>query len=223
MIKSAYLKEKRRHHMDAVVKPLVPAKAASKITHKKPSRDEVEAAVRTLLLWTGDNPDREGLLDTPKRVAKAFKELFGGYEQNPHEELDRVFEEVDGYDDMVLVRDIPFHSHCEHHMVPFIGKAHIAYFPEGGVVGLSKLARVVDIYARRLQTQEAMSAQITDCISDVLKPRGLAVMLEAEHMCMAMRGIQKQGVSTVTTQFTGVFRDDPTEQMRFFTMLRGSK
>jgi GTP cyclohydrolase IA len=223
MIKSAYLKEKRRHHMDAVVKPLVPAKAASKITHKKPSRDEVEAAVRTLLLWTGDNPDREGLLDTPKRVAKAFKELFGGYEQNPHEELERVFEEVDGYDDMVLVRDIPFHSHCEHHMVPFIGKAHIAYFPEGGVVGLSKLARVVDIYARRLQTQEAMSAQITDCISDVLKPRGLAVMLEAEHMCMAMRGIQKQGVSTVTTQFTGVFRDDPTEQMRFFTMLRGSK
>jgi GTP cyclohydrolase IA len=209
--------------MDAVVKPLSSAKAAPKTTHKKPSRSEVEDAVRTLLLWTGDNPDREGLLDTPKRVAKAFKELFGGYEQNPHEELERVFEEVDGYDDMVLVRDIPFHSHCEHHMVPFIGKAHIAYFPEGGVVGLSKLARVVDIYARRLQTQEAMSAQITDCISDVLKPRGLAVMLEAEHMCMAMRGIQKQGVSTVTTQFTGVFRDDPTEQMRFFTMLRGTK
>ncbi len=156
-------------------------------------------------------------------MAKAYRELFSGYEQDPREELERVFEEVDGYDDMVLVRDIPFHSHCEHHMVPFIGKAHIAYFPEGGVVGLSKLARVVDIYARRLQTQEAMSAQITDCINDVLKPRGLAVMLEAEHMCMAMRGIQKQGVSTVTTQFTGLFRDEPSEQMRFFTMLRGSK
>ncbi len=208
--------------MDAVVKPLSAAKPARKV-HKKPSRDEVEAAVRTLLLWTGDDPDREGLLDTPKRVAKAYRELFSGYEQDPREELERVFEEVDGYDDMVLVRDIPFHSHCEHHMVPFIGKAHIAYFPEGGVVGLSKLARVVDIYARRLQTQEAMSAQITDCINDVLKPRGLAVMLEAEHMCMAMRGIQKQGVSTVTTQFTGLFRDEPSEQMRFFTMLRGSK
>jgi GTP cyclohydrolase IA len=209
--------------MDAVVKTLSPAKPVLKTVQKKPSRDEVEAAVRTLLLWTGDNPDREGLLDTPKRVAKAYLELFGGYSQDPREELARVFEEVDGYDDMVLVRDIPFHSHCEHHMVPFIGKAHIAYFPQGGVVGLSKLARVVDIYARRLQTQEAMSAQITECIDDVLKPRGLAVMLEAEHMCMAMRGIQKQGVSTVTTQFTGVFRDDPTEQMRFFTMLRGSR
>jgi GTP cyclohydrolase IA len=209
--------------MDAVVKPLSVALAAPRKLRKKPSRDEVEAAVRTLLLWTGDDPDREGLLDTPKRVAKAFKELFGGYDQNPREELERVFEEVDGYDDMVLVRDIPFHSHCEHHMVPFIGKAHIAYFPQGGVVGLSKLARVVDIYARRLQTQEAMSAQIVECIDDVLKPRGLAVMLEAEHMCMAMRGIQKQGVSTVTTQFTGVFRDDPAEQMRFFTMLRGSR
>jgi GTP cyclohydrolase IA len=209
--------------MDAVVKPLSVALAAPRKTRKKPSRDEVEAAVRTLLLWTGDDPDREGLLDTPKRVAKAFKELFGGYEQDPREELERVFEEVDGYDDMVLLRDIPFHSHCEHHMVPFIGKAHIAYFPQGGVVGLSKLARVVDIFARRLQTQEAMSAQIVECIDDVLKPRGLAVMLEAEHMCMAMRGIQKQGVSTVTTQFTGVFRDDPAEQMRFFTMLRGSR
>jgi GTP cyclohydrolase IA len=209
--------------MDAVVKPFGPAKTEVRKTHKKPSKDEVEAAVRTLLLWTGDDPDREGLLDTPKRVSKAFTQLFGGYSQDPREELERVFEEVDGYDDMVLVRDIPFHSHCEHHMVPFIGKAHIAYFPSGGVVGLSKLARVVDIYARRLQTQEAMSAQIVECIDDVLKPRGLAVMLEAEHMCMAMRGIQKQGISTVTTQFTGVFRDDPTEQMRFFTMLRGSK
>jgi GTP cyclohydrolase IA len=209
--------------MDAVVKPLSVVPTAPRKTHRKPVREDVEAAVRTLLLWTGDDPDREGLVDTPRRVAKAFKELFGGYEQDPREELERVFEEVDGFDDMVLLRDIPFHSHCEHHMVPFIGKAHIGYFPQGGVVGLSKLARVVDIYARRLQTQEAMSAQITDCINDVLKPRGLAVMLEAEHMCMAMRGIQKQGVSTVTTQFTGLFRDEPSEQMRFFTMLKAGK
>ena len=156
-------------------------------------------------------------------MTKAFEELFGGYAQDPHEELARVFEEVDGYDDMIIVRDIPFHSHCEHHMVPFIGKAHIGYFPSEGVVGLSKLARVVDIFARRLQTQEAMTAQISQCIDDVLKPRGLAVMIEAEHMCMAMRGIQKQGVSTVTTQFTGAFRNDPAEQMRFFTLMRAGK
>jgi GTP cyclohydrolase IA len=209
--------------MDAVVKPFVPALQEPKKKIRKPSRGEVEQAVKTLLLWTGDDPDREGLLDTPKRVAKAFEQLFGGYAQDPREELERVFEEVQGYDDLVIVRDIPFHSHCEHHMVPFVGKAHIGYYPQGGVVGLSKLARVVDIYARRLQTQEAMSAQIIECIQDVLKPRGVALMIEAEHMCMAMRGIQKQGVSTVTTQFTGIFRDDPSEQMRFFTLLRGSK
>jgi GTP cyclohydrolase I len=209
--------------MDAVVKPLKPAVPAERKKLKKPTRDEVEAAVHTLLLWTGDDPSREGLLDTPKRVAKAYTQLFGGYDLDPREELERVFEEVDGYDDIVVVRDIPFFSHCEHHMVPFVGKAHIGYFPNEGVVGLSKLARVVDIYARRLQTQEAMTAQIVQCIDDVLKPRGLAVMIEAEHMCMAMRGIQKQGVSTVTTLFTGVFRDEPSEQMRFFTLLRGAR
>ncbi len=206
--------------MDAVVKPLQSVKPAPAPV-LRPSREEAEEAVRVLLRWAGDDPDREGLLDTPKRVTKAYGELFGGYREDPREHLERVFEEVEGYDDMVLVRDITFFSHCEHHMVPFVGKAHIAYYPSEGVVGLSKLARVVETYARRLQTQETMTAQITEAIDTVLKPRGIAVMIEAEHMCMSMRGVQKQGASTVTSQFTGVFRDDPTEQVRFYTLLRG--
>jgi GTP cyclohydrolase I len=210
--------------MDAILSPArdltVDAEAR---TVERPSRDDVEAAVRTLIAWTGDDPMREGLLDTPKRVAKAYRELFGGYGEDAATMLRRVFEEVAGYDDIVLVRDIPFHSHCEHHMVPFVGKAHIAYYPDGGVVGLSKLARVVDIYARRLQTQEALTAQIVSAIDEGLRPRGVAVMIEAEHMCMVMRGVQKAGVSTVTTQFTGVFRDDPTEQVRFMTLLRAGR
>ena len=206
--------------MDAVVKPLHSVKPALAPV-LRPSREEAEEAVRVLLRWAGDDPSREGLLDTPKRVTKAYGELFGGYREDAREHLERVFEEVEGYDDMVLVRDISFASHCEHHMVPFVGKAHIAYYPSEGVVGLSKLARVVETYARRLQTQETMTAQITDAIDSVLKPRGIAVMIEAEHMCMSMRGVQKQGASTVTSQFTGVFRDDPTEQVRFYTLLRG--
>jgi GTP cyclohydrolase I len=189
----------------------------------RPSREEAEAAVRTLIRWAGDDPDREGLLDTPSRVAKAYGELFGGYGQDAHRMLERVFEEVGGYDDIILVRDIPFFSHCEHHMVPFVGKAHIGYYPNEGVVGLSKLARVVDAYARRLQTQENLTAQIVRTIDDVLRPRGVAVMLEAEHQCMTMRGVQKSGVSTITTQFTGVFRDDPTEQVRFMTLVRSGR
>jgi GTP cyclohydrolase IA len=210
--------------MDVVVKPLKNKDLhVLKNTSIRPTREEAEAAVRVLIRWTGENPDREGLLDTPKRVVKAYDSLFGGYAQNPAEELERVFEEVEGYDDLILVRDIPFYSHCEHHMVPFVGKAHIGYYPSEGVVGLSKLARVVDIFARRMQTQEAMTAQIAQVINDTLNPRGLAVLIEAEHMCMAMRGIQKQGVSTVTTQFSGVFRDEPTEQVRFFSLLRGFK
>ncbi|EEY06725.1 GTP cyclohydrolase I [Brucella pinnipedialis M163/99/10] len=160
--------------------------------HKKPGKAEAEAAVRTLLLWAGEDPDREGLLETPKRVAKAYQELFGGYSESPEEVLGTTFEEVAGYDDMVLVKDISFFSHCEHHMVPIIGKAHVAYLPEGRVVGLSKIARVVDIFARRLQTQESITAQIADSIQRILKPRGVAVMIEAEHMCMAMRSIRKR-------------------------------
>jgi len=208
--------------MDAVLKPLN-ANIPNQQHSKKPSELEVQAAVRTLLRWIGEDPSREGLLDTPARVAKAYGEMFSGYEQDPADELGRTFEEVAGYDDMVLVRDIGFHSHCEHHMVPIIGKAHVAYLPDRRVVGLSKIARVVDIFAHRLQTQEAMTAQIAGTIQDVLNPRGVAVMLEAEHMCMAMRGIRKQGSSTLTSTFTGAFRDHPEEQVRFMTMLRAGR
>ncbi len=186
----------------------------------RPSQAEVEAAVRTLLRWTGDNPDREGLKDTPKRVANAYREMFGGYDKCPADELGRTFEEVSGYNELVLIKDIHFHSHCEHHMVPIIGKAHVGYLPDGRVVGLSKIARVVDIFAHRLQTQESMTAQIAGVIQDVLNPRGVAVMIEAEHMCMAMRGIRKQGSTTMTSTFTGAFQDQPEEQIRFLTMLR---
>ncbi len=217
--------------MDAVVKTSTseiagsnrPAMAIVEPQHTiRPTRAEAEEAVRTLLRWAGENPGREGLIETPARVVKAYSELFRGYEEDGEEILARVFEEVDGYDDMVLVRDIPFASHCEHHMVPFIGKAHIAYYPNKGVVGLSKLARVVDVFARRLQTQESMTAQISDTIEAALKPRGIAVLIEAEHMCMSMRGVQKQGSSTMTARFTGLF-DKPEEQARFFTMVRMGK
>ena len=212
--------------MDAVVKSLLereqPELPGSPVV--RPTREEAEAAVRVLLRWTGDDPSREGLRDTPKRVVKAFEEFFSGYSEDASNVLARVFEEVHGYDDAVVVRDIPFSSHCEHHMVPFFGIAHIAYYPsEEGVVGLSKLARLVDIFAKRLQTQEALTAQIIGAIDRYLKPRGCAVMIEAEHLCMSMRGVQKHGASTVTTQFTGVFRDDPAEQVRFLTMVRSTR
>ncbi|AOF89879.1 MULTISPECIES: GTP cyclohydrolase I FolE [Rhizobiaceae] len=186
----------------------------------RPSQKEAEDAVRVLLRWAGDDPEREGLLDTPSRVAKSYRELFSGYDLAAEDVLGRTFEEVAGYDDMVLVKDIPFFSHCEHHMVPIIGKAHVAYLPNGRVLGLSKIARVVEIYGRRLQTQETMTAQIAKSIDETLNPRGVAVMIEAEHMCMAMRGIQKQGSTTLTTTFTGAFKTEPTEQVRFMTMIR---
>lgn len=185
------------------------------------SQAEAEAAVRTLLHWAGDNPDREGLRDTPGRVAKAFREMFSGYDRNAADELGRTFEEVAGYDELVVIRDIPFYSHCEHHMVPIIGRAHVGYLPAGKVVGLSKIARVVDIFAHRLQTQEAMTAQIASAIQDVLQPRGVAVVIEAEHMCMAMRGVKKQGSTTMTSTFTGELKDNSTEQLRFVTLVRG--
>ena len=208
--------------MDALVDARsMPTSSSEEIA--RPTREEAEAAVRTLLLWAGDDPRREGLLDTPKRVVKAYEELYRGYSEKAEDVLDRVFEEVEGYGSIVLVRDIPFHSHCEHHMVPFVGKAHIAYYPSAGVVGLSKLARLVDVYARRLQTQESLTAQIVTAIEDHLRPRGVAILIEAEHMCMSMRGVQKSGVSTITTEFTGVFRDDAAEQARFMMMLRGMR
>ena len=186
----------------------------------RPTRAEAEAAVATLLRWAGDDPAREGLIDTPRRVAKAYEEIFSGYGQDAEAVLSRVFEEAAGYTDLVLMRDISFESHCEHHVIPFIGKAHIGYYPSGGIVGLSKLARVVDIFARRLQTQEKMTAQIAETIERVLRPRGLAIMLEAEHLCMSMRGISKQGATTLTSRFTGLFASDPNEQIRFMQMVR---
>ena len=186
----------------------------------RPSREEVEAAVRTLIRWAGDNPDREGLRDTPRRVASAFEDFYAGYRLDPADALERTFEDLGTYDDIVVVRAIPFYSHCEHHMVPFVGKAHVAYYPGEKVVGLSKLARVVDVFARRLQTQERLTGQVVQAIDEALKPRGIAVMIEAEHQCMTLRGAQKHGASTVTTQFTGVFRDDPAEQLRFLTLVR---
>ena len=186
----------------------------------RPTREEAEAAVRTLIAWTGDDPTREGLRDTPRRVVNAYQEIYSGYSQEPGTVLARTFTEVGGYHDMVLVRDIPFHSHCEHHMVPFTGMAHIAYYPTDGVVGLSKLARLVDIYARRLQTQETMTAQITDALEAAMSPRGVAVMIEAEHMCMSMRGVQKAGASTMTSRFTGVFEREPAEREKFLALVR---
>lgn len=219
--------------MDAVIKKLpsntlsadntLPAdlRAAPTSPVPRPTREEAEAAVRTLIAYAGDDPEREGLLDTPKRVVSAYDELFSGYRDYPAKVLDRTFAEIGTYDDLVLVRDISFHSHCEHHMMPFVGKAHIAYVPVERVVGLSKFARLIEIFARRLQTQEHLTSQIIMAIDEVLKPRGVAVMLEAEHTCMSLRGVEKAGASTVTTQFTGSFRDDPTEQVRFITLVRG--
>jgi len=210
--------------MDAVLtKTETNSDPLAKSVADRPTEAEVEHAVLTLLRWTGDDPVREGLRDTPKRVAKAFREMFDGYDKDPAEELGRTFEEVAGYDDLVVVRGIQFHSHCEHHMVPIIGRAHVGYLPDGRVVGLSKIARVVDIFAHRLQTQESLTAQIAGVIQEVLNPRGVAVMIEAEHMCMAMRGIRKQGATTLTSMFTGSFKDNPEEQVRFITMVRAGQ
>jgi GTP cyclohydrolase I len=189
----------------------------------RPSREEAEAAVRTLIAYTGDDPKREGVLETPKRVIDAYEEIYQGYRESPVKVLDRTFSETGGYDDFVLVKDIGFNSHCEHHMMPFYGKAHIAYMPTERVVGLSKLARLLDVYALRLQTQEHLTSQVATAIDEILKPRGVAVMIEAEHMCMSLRGVTKPGALTVTTHFTGAFRDDANEQVRFMTMLRGAQ
>jgi GTP cyclohydrolase I len=193
--------------------------AGATLSRPRPSREEAEEAVRTLIAWAGDDPSREGLLDTPHRVTDAYGEFFAGYGQDPSEVMKRTFKDVGGYDDIVLVRDIPFSSHCEHHMVPFVGKAHIAYLPHDGVVGLSKLARLVEVYARRLQTQENMTAQIIDGLNETINPRGAAVMLEAEHMCMTIRGVRAHGVLTVTHRFSGVFAEDRNEQDRFYNLV----
>ena len=190
---------------------------------QRPTREEAEEAVRTLIVWAGDDPAREGLIDTPKRVVKAYEEIFKGYKEDALEILSRTFEDVDGYDDMVMLRGIDMNSHCEHHMVPFIGKVHIAYMPSKRVVGISKLARIVETFSKRLQTQETMTAQITRAIDKGLKTRGTAVMIEAEHQCMSMRGVNKPNVSTITTRFTGLFQDDQDLRARFLGMINNGK
>ena len=187
---------------------------------RRPSREEAEEAVRVLIRWAGDDPSREGLSDTPARVARAYEEFFSGYGEDPGETLQRTFEDIGNYDDIVLLRDIALESHCEHHMVPIVGKAHIAYKPRRRAVGLSKLARVVEVYARRLQTQETMTAQIADTIDAALAPEGVAVLIEAEHQCMSLRGVRKPDVVTVTSKFSGVFLQDASLRERFLGMVR---
>jgi GTP cyclohydrolase IA len=187
------------------------------------TREQAEDAVRTLLRWSGEDPAREGLLDTPKRVVKAYGDWFSGYKDDPHEYLARTFEEVAGYDEMIVLRDISFESHCEHHMAPIIGKAHVGYLPDGKVVGISKLARVVDAYARRFQVQEKMTAQIARCIEDVLQPRGVGVVIEAVHECMTTRGVHKRGVSMVTSKMLGGFREDARTRAEFLRFIRNER
>lgn len=186
---------------------------------QKPSRSEAEDAVRTLLRWAGDDPGREGLLDTPKRVVKAYQEFFRGYDEDPRQILSRTFEEIAGYDEMVVLRDIPFESHCEHHMAPIIGRAHVGYLPNKKVVGISKLARVVETYAKRLQVQEKMTAQVADCIWEVLEPLGVGVIIQATHECMSTRGVHSHGVSMVTSRMVGAFRDDEKTRREFLTVV----
>ncbi len=181
----------------------------------RPSRDEAERAIRTLLRWAGDDPDREGLRDTPARVARAYEDWFSGYAVDPEEFLLRTFEEVDGYDDMIVLKDIRFESHCEHHLAPIIGRAHVGYLPTNKVVGISKLARVVEAYARRMQVQEKMNAQIAHCIQKVLEPKGVAVVIEATHQCMTTRGVHKTGVTMVTSAMHGAFRDNQSTRREF--------
>lgn len=197
-----------------------------KSTHRKPrkpSRKQAEDAVRTLLLWAGEDTRREGLIDTPKRVARAYEDWFSGYKEDPVLFLKRTFEEVEGYDEMIVLRDITFESHCEHHMAPIIGKAHVGYLPRNKVVGISKLARVVQAFARRFQVQEKMTAQIANCIGDVLNPKGVGVVIEARHQCMTTRGVHKPGVSMVTSQMVGTFRKDARTRAEFLRMIDGTR
>lgn len=185
----------------------------------KPSRHEAEEAVRTLIRWAGDDPAREGLRDTPKRVVNSYEEFFQGYAASPEEILERTFEETDGYDEIVLLKDIRFESHCEHHMAPIIGRAHVAYLPHRRVVGISKLARLVEVYSKRLTIQEKMTAQIANTINDILEPRGVAVVIDAAHQCMTTRGVHKPGVSMVTSRMLGAFRTDPSTRREFLSMV----
>jgi GTP cyclohydrolase I len=192
-------------------------------TGEKPSRQQAEEAVRVLLRYIGENPAREGLIETPARVVRAYDEFFEGYRQDPSKELGKTFEDIEGFDDIVLVKDIEFTSHCEHHMVPINGVAHVAYWPDQKVVGISKLARIVDIFSKRLVSQENMTRGIADCINDTLQPKGVAVYIDADHQCMSIRGVKKRSSSTITTTFTGRLLDDHAAQNRFLTMINSKK
>ena len=207
--------EVREAEGEARIAALVPESGPASL----PARDEVEAAVRTLIRWAGDDPAREGLRETPRRVVDSFREFFAGYEADPADVLRRTFEETDGYDEMVLLRDIRFESHCEHHLAPIIGRAHVGYLPHRRVVGISKLARIVDIYARRLQIQEKMTAQIANTISEILEPMGVAVVIEAAHQCMTTRGVHKPGVVMTTSRMLGAFREDQATRREFLAMI----
>ena len=199
--------------------PTVKRRASSSAVPARPTRDEAIRAVRTLIRWAGDDPAREGLVETPSRVVRSYEEFYAGYGHDPKLVLARTFEEVDGYDEIIVLTDIRFESHCEHHMVPIIGKAHIGYLPDRRVVGISKLARLVEVYARRLQIQEKMTAQIADALQDVLKPRGVAVVVEAAHQCMTTRGVHKPGVSMVTSRMVGAFRQDARTRREFLSIV----
>ena len=192
---------------------------ARSVRERRPTRDEAEEAVRTLIRWAGDDPQREGLKGTPDRVVRSYEEFFAGYESDPVEILKRTFEHIAGYDEMVVLRDIRFESHCEHHILPIIGRAHVAYLPDKRVVGISKLARIVEAYARRLQIQEKMTAEIASAINQVLQPKGVAVVIDAAHQCMTTRGIHKPGVSMVTSRMLGAFRDDPATRREFLSII----
>jgi GTP cyclohydrolase I len=209
--------------MDEIVTRRAPASAKRQVPLRRPSRAEAESAVRTLIGWAGDDPDREGLQDTPRRVADAFEEYFAGYRLDPADVLSKTFDETGGYDDLVMLRDIRVESHCEHHLAPFLGVAHVAYLPDGRILGISKIARVVEIFAKRLQTQEALTAQIADAIETALQPRGVAVLIEAEHQCMSMRGVRQPGVKTITTRFTGALEADASYRDRFLQMVHGPR
>lgn len=185
----------------------------------RPTLKQAEDAVRTLIAWAGDNPNREGLVETPKRVVNAYREFFSGYDTNPEEILGKTFEDIQGYDDMVLLKDMRLESHCEHHMVPFLGKAHIAYIPNKKVVGISKIARLLDVFAKRLQTQEVLTSQIAETINKVLKPKGVAVLIDAKHQCMTTRGIHKINTSTTTKRMLGLFKSDVEMERRFLNMI----
>ncbi|MDC3262834.1 GTP cyclohydrolase I FolE [Pelagibacterales bacterium] len=201
-------------------KKSVTKKTIKKAQIKRPSNAEAEKAVRTLISFVGENPDREGLLDTPKRVVKAYRDWYAGYAQDPREFLSKTFSETGGYDEIVMLKDIRVESHCEHHMAPFIGSAHVAYLPNKRVVGISKLARVTRIFSKRMQVQEKLTAEIANCLQDVLKPRGVAVVIEAQHECMTTRGINEPGISMVTSQLLGKFRTDPSTRKEFYSMIK---